>query len=360
MKPKFLQLLEHRKESGSYRSLSLFQDFIDFYSNDYLGLSRKLKVESQKFDRLGSSGSRLISGNSIEAENCENFLAEFFQAESALVFNSGYDANLGLFSSVPQKGDTIIYDSLIHASIRDGIRLSHAKSYSFAHNDIISLEKKLSIAEGTVFVAVESLYSMDGDVCPLDALIVLCKRYDALLIVDEAHAVGVLGEKGKGLAFQKEVFARVITFGKGYGFHGAAVLGSNDLKNYLINFARSFIYTTALPVHDYSFIQQQIESSTDASLRVALQSNIDYFRAQLNYQGVSANTSPIQILEVPGVDNALNLAKQLQENNFAVKAILSPTVPEGQERIRICIHAFNTKEEIEKLVSILLPSLRRD
>ena len=360
MKPKFLQLLEHRKESGSYRSLSLFQDFIDFYSNDYLGLSRKLKVESQKFDRLGSSGSRLISGNSIEAENCENFLAEFFQAESALVFNSGYDANLGLFSSVPQKGDTIIYDSLIHASIRDGIRLSHAKSYSFAHNDIILLEKKLSIAEGTVFVAVESLYSMDGDVCPLDALIVLCKRYDALLIVDEAHAVGVLGEKGKGLAFQKEVFARVITFGKGYGFHGAAVLGSNDLKNYLINFARSFIYTTALPVQDYRLIQQQIESSTDASLQVALQSNIDYFRAQLNYQGVSANTSPIQILEVPGVDNALNLAKQLQENNFAVKAILSPTVPEGQERIRICIHAFNTKEEIEKLVSILLPSLRRD
>ncbi len=358
MKPKFLQLLENRKESGSYRSLSLFKDFVDFFSNDYLGLSRKLKVESQKFDRLGSSGSRLISGNSLEAESCECFLADFFQAEAALVFNSGYDANLGLFSSVPQKGDTIIYDSLIHASIRDGIRLSHAKSYSFAHNDIISLEKKLSIAEGTVFVAVESLYSMDGDVCPLDALIVLCKRYDALLIVDEAHAVGVLGEKGKGLAFQKEVFARVITFGKGYGFHGAAVLGSNDLKNYLINFARSFIYTTALPVQDYRLIQQQIESSTDDQRRVELQSNIDYFRIQLNYQGVSANTSPIQILEVPGVDNALNLAKVLQENNFAVKAILSPTVPEGLERIRICIHAFNTKEEIEKLVSILLPSLR--
>ncbi len=354
MKPKFLQLLKNRKESGSYRSLSLFQDFVDFFSNDYLGLSRKLKVESQKFDRLGSTGSRLISGNSLEAESCESFLADFFQAEAALVFNSGYDANIGLFSSVPQKGDTVIYDALIHASIRDGIRLSYAKSYSFAHNDLHDLEKKLTRSEGSVFVAVESLYSMDGDICPLDEVIELCAKYSAYLIVDEAHAVGVLGEKGKGLTFHKEVFARIITFGKGYGYHGAAVLGSEELKNYLINFARSFIYTTALPVEDYQLIQQQIESSEDDNLRVALQSNIDYFRAKLNYQGVSANTSPIQILEVPGVDNALNLAKQLQENNFAVKAILSPTVPEGQERIRICIHTFNTKEEIEKIAEILL------
>ena len=354
MKPKFLQVLENRKDSGSYRSLSLFQDFVDFFSNDYLGLSRKLKVESQKFDRLGSSGSRLISGNSVEAENCERFLADFFQSESALVFNSGYDANIGLFSSVPQKGDTVIYDSLIHASIRDGIRLSHAKSYSFAHNDLQDLEKKIKISEGSVFVAVESLYSMDGDICPLDEVIEMCAKFNAFLIVDEAHAVGVLGEKGKGLTFNKDVFTRVITFGKGYGFHGAAVLGSEELKNYLINFARSFIYTTALPVQDYQLIQQQIESSKDDNLRVTLQSNIDYFRAKLNYQGVSASTSPIQILEIPGVENALRLAKRLQDNNFAVKAILSPTVPEGKERIRICIHSFNTKEEIEKIAEILL------
>ena len=360
MKPKFLQLLENRKESGSYRSLSLFQDFVDFFSNDYLGLSRKLKVESQKFDRSGSTGSRLISGNSLAAENCERFLAEFFQSEAALVFNSGYDANIGLFSSVPQKGDTIIYDALIHASIRDGIRLSHAKSYSFTHNNLHDLEKKLTLSEGSVFVAVESLYSMDGDICPIDEMMRLCAKYNAYLIVDEAHAVGVLGEKGKGLTFNKNVFARIITFGKGYGFHGAAVLGSKELINYLINFARSFIYTTALPVQDYQFIQQQIEASTDDQLRVVLQSNIDYFRSKLNYQGVSENTSPIQILEVPGVENALRLAKSLQDNNFAVKAILSPTVPEGKERIRICIHAFNTKEEIEKLAEILLPSLRRD
>jgi len=357
VKPKFLQLLENRKDSGSYRSLSLFQDFVDFYSNDYLGLSRKLKVESQKFDRLGSSGSRLISGNSFEAETCEGFLATFFQVEAALVFNSGYDANIGLFSSVPQKGNTVIYDALIHASIRDGIRLSHAKSYSFAHNDLYDLEKKLKISEGTVFVAVESLYSMDGDICPIDAMIELCEKYNAFLIVDEAHAAGVLGENGKGLTYNKQVFARIITFGKGYGFHGAAVLGSEDLKNYLINFARSFIYTTALPMQDYVLIQQQIESSLDNQPRVQLQANIDFFRSKLNYQGVSAANSPIQIIEVPGVKNALSLAKRLQENNFAVKAIISPTVAEGQERIRICIHAFNTKAEIEKLTEILLPSL---
>ena len=195
---------------------------------------------------------------------------------------------------------------------------------------------------------------MDGDICPLDEVIEMCAKFNAFLIVDEAHAVGVLGEKGKGLTFNKDVFTRVITFGKGYGFHGAAVLGSEELKNYLINFARSFIYTTALPVQDYQLIQQQIESSKDDNLRVTLQSNIDYFRAKLNYQGVSASTSPIQILEIPGVENALRLAKRLQDNNFAVKAILSPTVPEGKERIRICIHSFNTKEEIEKIAEILL------
>ena len=360
MKPKFLQILENRKESGSYRFLSLFKGFVDFYSNDYLGLSRKLKAESQKFDRLGSTGSRLISGNSIEAENCEQLLAEFFQSESALVFNSGYDANIGLFSSVPQKGDTVIYDSLIHASIRDGIRLSHAKSFSFLHNNLQDLEKKLKISEGSIFVAVESLYSMDGDVCPVDDVIALCDKYNAFLIVDEAHAVGVLGEQGKGVTYNKNVFARVVTFGKGYGFHGAAVLGSDDLKNYLINFARSFIYTTALPVHDYITIQKQIKNSQDGHLRNDLQEKITYFRDQLKYNWISDSHSPIQIIETPGVENAIKLAKKLQENNFAVKAILSPTVPEGHERIRICLHAFNSKEEIEKLAEILLPSLRRD
>jgi 8-amino-7-oxononanoate synthase len=188
----------------------------------------------------------------------------------------------------------------------------------------------------------------------------MCAKYNAYLIVDEAHAVGVFGEDGKGLSYQKEVFARIVTFGKAYGYHGAAVLCSEDLKNYLINFARSFIYTTALPMQDYVLIQQQIEASTDNILRIQLQSNIDFFRSTLNYQGFSDANSPIQIIEVPGVENTLSLAKRLQENNFAVKAIFSPTVPKGQERIRICMHAFNTKAEIEKLTEILLPSLRRD
>lgn len=359
MKPKYLQLLHRRKETGSYRSLSLFNDFVDFYSNDYLGLSLHSSPVTRHAS-LGSTGSRLISGNSIEAENCERFLADFFHTEAALVFNSGYDANIGLFSSVPQKGDTVIYDALIHASIRDGIRLSHAKSYSFMHNDIVDLEKKLMLSEGSIFVAVESLYSMDGDICPLDEIIRVCAKYNAFLIVDEAHAVGVLGENGKGLTYKKEVFARVVTFGKSYGFHGAAVVGTEDLKCYLINFARSFIYTTALPTHAYFQIQKQIEDSQKAQLRLSLQENITFFRNQLNYQGISDITSPIQILEVPGVENALRLAKQLQENKFAVKAILSPTVPEGKERIRICMHAFNTKDEIENLAKILLSSLRRD
>lgn len=330
-----------------------FDDHIDFWSNDYLGLARAVHT----LGITGSTGSRLISGNSELVEDVEMQLAKHFQSEAGLIFNSGYDANLGLFSSLPQKGDTIIYDELVHASVRDGIRLSFANSFSFRHNDLADLEKKMKKAQGTVFVAVESLYSMDGDIAPLLEISRLCNEFGALLIVDEAHSGGVFGNEGKGLCeefgIQDSVFIRLFTFGKAYGAHGAIVCCSDEVREYLINFARSFIYTTALPEAMYTHILNQVELSKTAVLREQLQTNVAYF-SQTVRSTLSSVYSPIQVIEFPNLDKCKLKATQLQEAGFAVKAILPPTVPAGAQRLRICLHSFNTKEEIDRLISVLV------
>lgn len=354
MQPKYKQLLQQRIEKGSKRSLLSFdEEMIDFWSNDYLGFGKTpytLSVAS-------GSGSRLISGNSSRIEAVEGFLANHFQSEAALVFNSGYDANLGLFSAVPQKGDTILYDELIHASVRDGVRLSFAKAFSFAHNDVQALEERLKKAEGTVFVAVESLYSMDGDIAPLEAIAALCKRFNALLIVDEAHAGAVFGKHGTGLCealgILPNVFARLVTFGKGFGAHGAALLCDGELRHFLINFARSFIYTTALPEAFYEHIAVQVRKASQEQEREALNENIAFLRANLKAVSVSDEHSPIQVLIFDDQETCKAKAQELQANGFAVKAILPPTVPENEPRLRICVHTFNTKEEMTRLIALL-------
>ncbi|HSZ87093.1 MAG TPA: aminotransferase class I/II-fold pyridoxal phosphate-dependent enzyme, partial [Puia sp.] len=244
--------LAERKDLNAYRQLQLPKNKIDFFSNDYLGIS-KAKLLSAVDGQLstGSTGSRLLSGNYPLIEETEKMIATFHDAESGLIFNSGYDANVGLVSCIAQRGDTILYDHLSHASIRDGMRLSFAQSFSFVHNDTEDLEKKLKAAQGNIFVVTESVFSMDGDIAPLKIISELCEKYNANLIVDEAHATGVVGEKGEGLVqqlnLQEKCFARMHTFGKALGCHGAVILGSETLKNYLINFSRAFIYTTSLP-----------------------------------------------------------------------------------------------------------------
>lgn len=358
MQPKYIQLLNDRIAKGSERSLLSFDDgMIDFWSNDYLGLGRSNISVNLK----SGSGSRLISGNSAKIEEVEQFVASHFGSESALIFNSGYDANLGFFSSVPQKGDTILYDELIHASVRDGIRLSFAKSFSFLHNDLESLEKRLasrlgSMDEGSVFVAIESIYSMDGDIAPLKEIAALCELYNALLVVDEAHAGAVFGKEGRGLCDEAGVtsmtFARLFTFGKGFGAHGGAILGSSELRRFLINFARSFIYTTALPEAFYTHIQQQIEEAKQEKLRVQLQENILCFRRRIKSL-VSDERSPIQVIDFDDLEICKAKAKELQKAGFSVKAILPPTVPQGVQRLRVCLHAFNTPAEIERLSTLL-------
>lgn len=356
MRPQSFDSIGSRQQKGNIRNLSLPGGTIDFWSNDYLGISRQLKNEL--FPANGSTGSRLISGNSSEAEALEKQLAQFFEAEAALVFNSGYDANLGLFSCIARRNDTIIYDENIHASIRDGIRLSTARSFSFQHNDINDLKKKLQTAKGDVFVAVESLYSMDGDFAPLVELATLANQKPFFLLVDEAHSGGVFGLQGKGLVcelgLEQSVFARLFTFGKAYGTHGAAILGSEELKHYLLNFARSFIYTTALSPSQYEIISKALLLAENIELRTRLQERIKQFREALNNMNfVSVATSPIQIVRHKPQNELLNLHKRMEENDISCKLIMQPTVASGQECIRICLHAFNTEQEVKLLTDLI-------
>ncbi len=355
------------KEKSVFRSLKTNYPTIDFSSNDYLGFSTQgyLHQEIKKLEpsiKMGSTGSRLISGNSSLFSEIETSIAHFHKSEAALVFNSGYDANLGLLSSVPQKGDLILSDELIHASLIDGIRLSHASYYKFAHNNMASLldlVKRHKDSFQEIYVVVESVYSMDGDCAPLIELAALCKEYHLHLIVDEAHAIGVFGEDGKGLCqalnIQDDCFARIYTYGKAMGCHGAAVVGSSDLKHFLINFSRSFIYTTAMPEHSLLSIKAAYQLLQTTTQIGALQQNIAYFNSKVQKEKIQfiESNSSIHCLVVPGNENVQLLEEKLSSADVFAKSIKSPTVKEGQERLRICLHSFNTTQDIDLLFDVL-------
>ncbi len=375
--PKSLTLkLEQREQNNSLRKLALPNHLIDFASNDYLGFSKSEAIFNRTHSFLidnniilnGATGSRLLSGNHAVYQEAENCISKFHDSENALLFNSGYDANVGFFSAVPQRNDVILYDELSHASIRDGIQLSNAKSYKFQHNDFEDLERiilKLSSENQhptTIFVVTESVFSMDGDTPNLEELVQLCIKNNCFLVVDEAHALGVFGDHGEGLVqmqgLQDDVFARIMTFGKGLGCHGAAILGSQKLIDYLVNFARSFIYTTGLSPHSVASIlvaYQHLQTEKEAHQK--LRENVIHFNQEKKQLGLNPlfvrSKSAIQSAIIPGNQKVKNIANQLQEKGFDVKAILSPTVPEGQERIRVCLHSYNSKEEISEVLQLL-------
>lgn len=313
----------------------------------------------------GSTGSRLISGNHKLYKEAEELISTYYASETALIFNSGYDANIGFFSSVPHRGDIVLYDEFIHASIRDGLSMANCSSYKFRHNDLEHLQSLLKKhnPEGNVcYVVTESVFSMDGDSPDLDRMIALCNTHEALLVVDEAHAVGVLGIEGRGLTYEKgrrdSVFARIVTFGKAPGVHGAVVLGSKPLKDYLVNFCRSLIYTTALPPYAIAGIMASHRLMSDDSRRSLLWDRIRFFQDKLTTAELPleflCGDSAIATIMIPGVENAKEVAKALNEEGFQVKPILSPTVPKGKERLRICLHSYNSFEEIESLFDRLL------
>lgn len=363
------QKLEQHRQNGLLRTLKPENTRLaDFTSNDYLGLARSQTLAADIHSKLntlalppnGATGSRLLSGNATYTRDVEQKLAGLFKSESTLIFNSGYSANLAVLSAIPQRHDTILYDELAHACIKDGARLNLAKHHSFRHNDLDDLEQKLKRAEGQVFIAVESIYSMDGDVCPLADLVKLAEIYGAAIVLDEAHSTGVEGAHGSGLStalgLHDRIAIRIFTFGKAMGIHGACVAGSTILTDYLVNHARPFIYTTALPPHSiasidcaFEYLQQQAND-----LQQALKDNISRFLSGVDTIGNrTASTSAIQTAIFPGNEQARHAAQTLQAQGFDVRPILSPTVPAGAERLRICLHTYNTGEEITALTAAL-------
>jgi 8-amino-7-oxononanoate synthase len=367
-----------RKEENFIRNLTEPLGLIDFTSNDYLGFARDKTIFSNAFELLkkkgmasnGATGSRLLSGNHKLYVELEKALTEFHGMSSAMVFSSGYDANVGFFSSVPQRGDLVFFDELIHASIRDGIKMGNAKSYKFKHNDLEDLRSKCnskcdpSSNDTQIYIVTESVFSMDGDSPDLKKFSNFCIQNGFNLVIDEAHAIGVFGEMGKGkvdeLGLQEAPFARIITFGKALGCHGAAILGSSELKDYLVNFARSFIYSTALPPHSVATIIEvynHLVSSEGADARQRLIENIVFFKDMVDVNGLNSffipSHSAIQCCILPGNHQVKSIAKKMQHAGFDVRPIFPPTVPKGRERLRFCLHSFNTKEEIKKCLEIL-------
>jgi len=363
------QQLTQREAAGTRRRLTQpAAGLVDFSSNDYLGLSRHPKVQAAlqqaTAEAAGSTGSRLLTGNSAATEALETHLAQFHRTEAALLFTSGYAANMGFFSAVPRRGDTILYDEASHASVKDGIRSSFATAWSFRHNDLADLERRLARATGAVFVAVESLYSMDGDMAPLAELAAFCQSRGLYLVVDEAHSNGIYGPAGEGLVtdlgLEAAVFARILTFGKALGSQGAAVAGPTVLRDYLLNFSRPFIYTTALPpltIAGLTMAYQVLPNLTAERRQLFVLS--DYLKATLNtVSGLrvpleSHIIHPVFFPQQPGPEAARRIAAAAQQAGFDVRPIVSPTVPAGTERLRLIVHSYNTEAEIDGLAAVL-------
>lgn len=390
--------LNTRRSQSTLRQLTTNpRDSADFSSNDFLSLATSAELRQTYLDELhhdpavsslGSGGSRLLDGNSTYAEQLEHDLATFHRAPAALLCNSGFDANVGLFSCLPQAGDVIVYDEFIHASVHDGMRLSRAgRCVAFAHNDVSALGDVLrGIVDGdaavrdgrrNVFVAIETVYSMDGDMAPLrdvaQAIKAALPRGNGHLIVDEAHSTGVFGPQGRGLVcelgMEDAMTVRLHTFGKALAANGAVVLCSPVVRQYLLNYARPIIYTTFMSYPalaairaSYSFLLAGKTEPLARNLRMLIQAlHVRLLDLQTSLQLSPRNET---LLSVPSAcpqssifavlsSEPKALAAYCQHNGFVVRGIVPPTVPVGTERIRVCLHAGNTVKEIDGLVATL-------
>lgn len=351
------QRLLKREKLGNLRGLTTTHPSIDFSSNDTLGLARSLELAQAwekkllPYNRLGSTGSRLLTGNSSYAEALENRIAHFHGFDAGVIFNCGYMANLGLLSTIGSQESVIFYDIGVHASTHEGIRLSQATAFPFKHNDLEHLEQRLQhcAPKKERFICVESIYSTDGSRAPLSQIYQLATKYDAHLIVDEAHAVGVYGDMGRG-SVNSPIFAKVVTFGKALGTYGAIVLGSHTLKQALINFATSYIYTTALPFQ----ILAAISCSYDLFPQMEKERlHIQHLIRLFHQAFPNASTTHIQSIPFSGNQAAKAAAKSLAHYRLDVRPLLSPTVRQGNEMLRVCLHTFNTEEELALLIQHL-------
>jgi 8-amino-7-oxononanoate synthase len=454
MESRLQEQLDRRCREGNLRSLMQVDNerkpLIDFASNDYLGLARchnqhsmvqtayneHLILQSKSFASpvLGATGSRLLSGDSNLARSLEKHLACVHNRPASLLFNSGYDANLSVLSSLPYKeSDAIIMDELVHNSLIMGVRMGRInrdRVFLFRHNDVNDLKsviEKIQLSalseQFSILVVVESVYSMDGDIAPLSEMLQICEKTGATLMVDEAHGLGIYGRSnvqdlyldfgdseqefgadngssnisldgsnnitrttqqtvlgGTGvlaalnLEHHPSLFCSIHTFGKAAGCHGAVVAGSNTLVSYLVNYARPFVYSTALPPHSLITIEQSYKSMTGhegEKRRGTVFKWVKLFRQEVLH-GLTAlaisdlginllpSPSPIQALIVPGSQNCIDICSHLREvGGLDVYPIRSPTVPKGEERIRIILHAHNSEEGIRRLIQMLLMSLEQ-
>ena len=354
---RFTATLTKIKEEGRFRSLSSAKG-IDFTSNDYLGFKSHPELRETAIAALhngleiGSGGSRLLRGNHPAHEELEYNAAEFFGCEQTLFFANGFAANHALMTALPAPHDIILFDALIHASLRDGIQSNPAKHIRIAHNDLNAYEDALRKNSGTpCWVVVESVYSMDGDIAPLSELLRLCEKYHAMLVVDEAHATGVFGQQGKGLThtLHSPNLISLHTCGKGLGVAGALVCASHDVIHTLINKARSFIYSTApLPLQAV-LVNKALELCAAADNRRARL----FALCDMAKQFLPASPSPIIPIILGDEQRAINAAAALQAKGFDIRAIRPPTVPAGSSRLRITLNANLRDSDITSLGSAL-------
>jgi 8-amino-7-oxononanoate synthase len=352
--------LEKRQASGYLRELKIKKNLIDFASNDYLGLAKSKKLKQQIINEweannltfeIGSSGSRLLTGNNEYIEQLEKNIAAFHGFEAGLIFNCGYMANIGLISALQNTNSIFFYDLQIHASMHDGFRLGKVKALPFKHNDLNHLEKQLkkTTCSSNKFICIESVYSTDGAIAPLFEIWQLSQKYHAKLIVDEAHAVGIFGPLGKGLVAKSglagKIFAQVVTFGKALGTFGAIVLGDKMLKSFLINFARSCIYTTALPIYCLVAIKCSYK----------LLPFLENERSHLNklIQSSNYSKSQIQPIKIISAKIAIEKINQIANKGFDIRAFLKPTVQKKNEIIRLCLHSFNSINDLKTLLKLI-------
>ncbi|MDI6781364.1 MAG: 8-amino-7-oxononanoate synthase [bacterium] len=371
--------LEQLKIDSLYRSPQILESkqgtsaiinrrkYILLCSNDYLGLSNHPKLieaslaAAQEYG-TGSGASRLICGSLKIHAQLEQGVAIFKQTEDAIIFSSGYMANLGVISSLMNKGDLIIMDRLNHASLIDGARLSGAHLRVYPHQNMAILQKILSsssIYRRRMIIA-EGIFSMDGDIALLPEIVSLAKHYQAMVMVDDAHATGVLGKNGQGSAeyfgLKGRIDIQMGTFSKAIGGFGGFVAGKKVLIDYLKNTARSFIYSTSLPPSDAAVSLKGLEViQTEAKWREMLWANADYLRQQIQKTGINTLNSTTQIIPVltGSNENTLQMADYLYNHRIFAKGIRPPSVPKGKGRIRLSVMAAHTREELDYVASIL-------
>lgn len=370
------QDLETRKKNHLFRKLTpLDNNKIDFSSNDYLGLNfdgilnqflqEILALYKEK--TVGSTGSRLISGHRTIYEEIENLFSEYVLTESALLFHSGYTANISTINALLSPRDFAFVDRLCHASILDGIRISGAKKIYFNHNDVNHLEEQLKKiqpnSKSHLWIFTEAVFSMDGDFPPIEDLLSIANQYHCNLFIDEAHSIGIIGSKGEGLIakknLQKHITITTYPMGKAPGMMGCFVCGNTIIKDYLINHARGFIYSTAQPIILIYLLKKIIDylpTYEATQRRLKVQKLSEYTRKILKENDFDIGNSQSHIIPIifKEEEKVISITQKLREKNFNIIGIRPPSVPKHTSRLRLNIHAHNTKEEINQFVEELI------